>query len=79
MTPENIAKLEKYRPKLTVWLNDQTCHLSAGEKQEIMDVIRAEFNPGYHTDLWCGSCVVKMLEYAFREMDKRYDTLKINF
>lgn len=71
MQQQNRDRLEKYRPKLQVWINDRTCHLGADEKQEILDVIRAEFSHGYTVDLWCGSCVVKMLEYAFREMDSR--------
>lgn len=70
MTPSNRAKLESYRPKLVEWVNDQTCHLDGIAKQEILNIIREEFNSGYQVDLWCGHCVVKMMEYAFREMDK---------
>ena len=70
MTPSNREKLERLRPKLNVWVNDKTVHLDGIEKQEILNIIREEFNPGYQVDLWCGHCVVKMLEYAFAEMDK---------
>lgn len=71
MNQANKDKLERHRPKLVVWLNDQTCHLSGQEKDEILKVIQEEFDPGYRVDLWCGSCVVSMMEYAFREMDAR--------
>lgn len=70
MQQHNIDKLEKYRPKLAMWVNDQTCHLDGIAKQEILDVIRAEFDPGYTVDAWCGPCVVKMLVYAFKRMDE---------
>ena len=70
MKSSNREKLETYRPKLKEWLNDQTCHLDGIAKQEILNIIREEWNPGYQVDLWCGHCVVKMMEYAFREMDK---------
>lgn len=79
MKQSNIEKLQKHRPKLLVWQNDKTCHLNGQEKQEILDVIREEFNHGYTVDLWCGHCVVKMMEYAFAELDKCIDTIKINF
>lgn len=70
MKSSNREKLETYRPKLKEWLNDKTCHLDGIAKQEILNIIREEFDPNYHADLYCGICVVKMMEYAFREMDK---------
>lgn len=87
----NIDKLEKYRSKLNLWVNDQTCHLGGAEKDEILQVIREEFNPGYTVDMWCGSCVVSMMTYAFRAMDewkaqqpkpaevKQVDTITVDF
>ncbi len=71
MTLSNRNILEQHRPKLYLWINDNTCHLDINEKQQILNVIRAEFNPVYQVDLWCGHCVAKMLEYAFKEMDSR--------
>jgi hypothetical protein len=40
------------------------------EKQEILNIIHDEFDPYYHVDLYCGSCVVKMLEYVFKRTDE---------
>lgn len=79
MQQSNRNKLEQYRPKLKEWLNDQTCHLDLQGKQDILDVIRAEWNPGYHCDMFCGKCVVNMLEYAFRCLDSdKTDTITVN-
>lgn len=77
MKQSNRDKLETYRPKLKEWLNDKTCHLDGIEKQEILNIIREEFDPNYHADLYCGICVVRMLEHAFREMDK-IETITVN-
>lgn len=70
MNQSNIDKLEKYRPKLAMWINDQTCHLDGTAKQDILNIIREEFEPMYHVDMWCGPCVVKMLVFAFKRMDE---------
>jgi hypothetical protein len=40
------------------------------EKQEILNIIHEEFDPYYHVDLYCGSCVVRMLEYVFKRVDE---------
>jgi hypothetical protein len=40
------------------------------EKSEILNIIREEFDSNYQVDLWCGSCVVRMLEYVFKRMDE---------
>lgn len=77
MNQHNIDRLESYRSKLTEWINDRTCHLDGAAKNEILEIIRKEFNPNYHVDLWCGKCVVDMLVYAFREMDARLTVVKV--
>lgn len=53
-----------------MWINDRTCHLDGIAKQDILNIIREEFEPMYHVDMWCGPCVVKMLVYAFKRMDE---------
>lgn len=78
MNQHNIDRLESYRGKLNEWVNDRTCHLDSVAKNEILGIIRQEFNSGYHVDLWCGKCVVDMLVYAFREMDARMNIVKVN-
>lgn len=78
MKQYNIDRLESYRNKLNEWTNDKTCHLDSVAKNEIIGIIREEFNPAYHVDLWCGKCVVDMLVYAFREMDARVKTDTVN-
>lgn len=79
MQPHNRQRLEKYRRQYNAWVNDRVLYdLDGAAKNEIIDVIRQEWNPGYTTDLWCGSCVAKMLEYAFRSMDTEVVKIKMN-
>lgn len=78
MKQSNKDKLEKYRRNYTLWVtNKELVDMDGQAKNEIIEVVRAEFDPNYSTDLWCGVCVAKMLTYAFEEMDKQYDTIKI--
>lgn len=65
MSPENRAKLEKYRPKYDTLLSSDYITLDVNEKNEIVDVIRAEFDAGYSYQPWCGYCVAQMVKYAF--------------
>ena len=75
----NRQRLEKYRRQYNTWVNDRVLYdLDGAAKNEIIDVIRQEWNPGYVTDLWCGNCVVKMLELAFKSMDTEVVKIKMN-
>jgi len=58
-------KIEKYREKYNLFINDKALVLSAQEKQEILELIRT-VNPGYTVQLYCGHCVGEMLKYAFK-------------
>lgn len=51
------------------------------EKNSIVDIIRAEWDPNYKADLWCGVCVARMIELAFNNMDAEADTeiVKVKF
>lgn len=64
MSPENIAKLEKYRPKYEALISSNYINLDVNEKAEIVDVIRS-VEPGYSYQPWCGYCVAEMVKYAF--------------
>lgn len=78
MKQSNKDKLEKYRRIYTLWsTNQELVDVDGAAKNEILEVIRAEFDPNYSTDLWCGVCVAKMVTYAFEEMDKQYTTINI--
>lgn len=80
MKQSNRERLERYRSQYQTWVNSQYLNLSADAKAEILQIIRAEWDAGYSTDLWCGSCVAKMLVYAFEQMDAdKTDSMTINF
>lgn len=68
MTPENISKLEKYR----FILNSKSFTPSPGlTLREVFEVIRDEFDYNYNVDWSCDYCLMRMVEYAFSELDKR--------
>lgn len=68
MSPENRAKLEKYRPIYNMWIKDKVL-LNTSFANEIEEIIRKELNPGYTAQKWCGKCCADMLELAFRHLD----------
>jgi len=68
MSPENRARLEKYRQIYTMWVNDNVL-LNTSFANEVQDIIRQELNPGYTAQTWCGKCCADMLELAFRHLD----------
>lgn len=68
MQQSNVDKLEKYR----FVLNNRSFTPGGGyDLNEVVEVIRAEFNPNYHVNMYCDSCKMEMVRYAFNEMDKR--------
>lgn len=80
MQPENRTRLEKYRKMYEAWVNDQVLYnMDGAAKNEILEVIRQEWAPGYVAEMWCGSCLAKMIVFAFQNMDKEKTTVKIKF
>jgi hypothetical protein len=69
MSPENRAALERYRGHYDAWVNDKCLYSLDGGENEILRVIREEWDPTYKADLWCGSCRAKMVVFAFQMMD----------
>jgi len=69
MSPKNREKLEQYRGKYNTLIADQTLNLQPHERQDIINVIRDEWNPGYTVMEWCGHCVAEMVKMAFRNLD----------
>lgn len=71
MTPESIAFLDANRHHYDLWLRAQYVqHLDIATRQELLNVIRREFDPGYLGQLWCPTCVVDMLKLAYTQYDK---------
>ena len=74
MLPENRQKLEKYR---FVLQNRSFTPAPGYDLREVYDVIVAEFSPGYIVDWHCNYCLMKMVEYAFEQMDM-VTTINVN-
>ncbi len=66
MTEANRIALEKFRPVYNCWINDKS--LPQYDWQEVLRVIREEFDPYRSVDYWCGACLARLLEDAFNYM-----------
>jgi len=71
MTPENKAFLEANRHHYdTVIKAGYVRHLNANEREGMQRIMREEFQPGYHTDLWCGPCLFDMVKLLYTRYDQ---------
>jgi hypothetical protein len=44
--------------------------LSAEVRTRMQEIIRQEWEPGYHTDLWCPPCISDMVKKLYRLYDE---------
>ena len=71
MKPESIAFLNANRRHYEGFIRAGIVnHFDAATRQGMLDVIRAEFDPGYLTSMWCNQCVIDMLKFAYIQYDK---------
>lgn len=63
MREENRTKLESLRHVLTGESG------SSGEVDEILRIVREEFDPHYTFNLYCSACIMTMVKFAFSSMD----------
>lgn len=71
MKPENKEFLDANRHHYDTYVKAFYVRgLSANEREGMQRVMREEFQPGYHTDLWCGPCLVDMLIKLYRHYDE---------
>jgi len=70
MFAHNRQSLERFRNHYNAWVNDKSLLYMDGGENDILKIIREEWDPQHRVDLWCGSCRAKMLVYAFEMMDK---------
>lgn len=82
MQPHNKTSLESFRNIYNAWVNDKV--LYGMNAEEILRIIREEWDPGHSVEMWCGHCRAKMLVFAFQRMDQEAtqaapptDTVKI--
>lgn len=71
MTPDHIQFLNDNRDHYNTLVNAGYMRGLSGEvRQKMQDIIRANWEPGYHTDLWCPPCVTEMLKKLYRLYDE---------
>lgn len=71
MTPENIQFLNEQRHHHDTLIKAFYLRsLSAEVRTRMQEIIRQEWEPTYHTDLWCGSCVSDMVKKIYRHYDE---------
>lgn len=75
MRQENRESLEKYRSHYNQWVGSKNLLPMNGGENEILRIIREEWDANYHVDMWCGHCQAKMLVYAFER--SKTDVVKI--
>lgn len=75
MREGNRTSLETFRNTYSAWVNDKC--LYQYDWQEVLRIIREEWDPGRTVDHWCGVCVAKLLVDAFIRMDGEMDTVRI--
>jgi hypothetical protein len=71
MTPETIQFLNDNRHHYDTLIKAFYLRsLSAEVRTRMQEIIRQEWEPGYHTDLWCGPCVSDMVKKLYRLYDE---------
>lgn len=69
MLAHNRQALERFRGHYNAWVKDKCLNSMDGGENDILRIIREEWDPFKTVDLWCGSCRAAMLVYAFEKMD----------
>ena len=72
MTAESIKFLEDNRFYYDqIRLTQSVSNLDGAVKAGFVDVIRKEFDHGYQVTLWCGSCIMDMITFAYVQYEKQ--------
>lgn len=70
MKPENKAILDANRGHhLTATKAGFVKGFNTREKEELLRVMREEFQPGYTTDMWCSPCVFDFIKLIYKHYD----------
>lgn len=71
MIPEDIQFLNDNRGHYDTLVNAGYLRGLSGEtRQRMQEIIGKYWQPGYHTDLWCGPCVSDMVRKLYRHYDE---------
>lgn len=69
MKPENLQFLNDNRHHYETLVRAGFMSMDAGVKNDMLRVMREEFDSGYHTTLWCSTCVIEMVKLLYRRYD----------
>ena len=73
MTDDSIKFLEENRHHYDLLIRaGYVKHVDNAFKEKLLQVIRTEFQPAYNANLWCGPCVMDMINFAWTQYDKEY-------
>jgi hypothetical protein len=81
MTDSDIQFLNDNRTHYDTLVNAGYMRGLSGEtRQRMQNIIRAEWEPGYHTDLWCPPCISDMVKKLYRLYDEwlAKEAVKVN-
>lgn len=77
MKPENIATLEKHRHFHTTLINAFYIKgLNHMEKDDMLRIMREEFNPMASPDLWCPKCIADFVKDLYNRFDNYLASVK---
>lgn len=71
MAPESITTLDKHRHHYETYMRANfVSNYDIHVREDLLKIIRKEFDPGYQVTMWCGDCVLKMLTFCYIQYDK---------
>jgi hypothetical protein len=71
ITPEDIQFLDDNRTHYDTLIKAFYLRGLSGEtRSRMQEIIGKYWQPGYHTDLWCGPCVSEMVKKLYRHYDE---------
>lgn len=70
MKQENKQFLDDNRRHYDTLMKAGFMSMDAHIKNQMQEVMRQEFDAGYHTTLWCSTCVVDMVKMLYRRYDE---------
>lgn len=70
MTPEHIAFLYKHKVMYHNFKHSGViAHLCNADAKTFLEIAKT-FDPNYNTSLWCGDCVMNLVDYVYTQADK---------
>lgn len=66
---------EEFREYYDTWTTIQMIDMPMKDRYLLHRIVKEEFDPNYPLVEWCGPCIVKMLEYAFNQLNNRKNAI----